>query len=155
MDDEQHARVEKFRRERQRQNTRILQAGHLGINRFFNLGEAAYREGALDAPTKEMMGLGISEAELVEAMNVALIVGGSTSSPTCVTLSMRSTCSWPNALRETNRRLPCRDQAGTQKPNKLPSPGALSKYTLPSWFLMAALTIDNPNPSPGISFASA
>jgi AhpD family alkylhydroperoxidase len=99
MDDDQHARVEKFRRERQRQNTRILEAGYLGINRFFNLDEAAYRAGALDAPTKEMMGLvasmvlrcndcidyhliqcvslGVSKAELVEAMNVALIVGGS------------------------------------------------------------------------------
>jgi AhpD family alkylhydroperoxidase len=99
MDDDQYARVEKFRRERQRQKTRILEAGHLGINRFFNLDEAAYRAGALEAPTKEMMGLvasmvlrcndcidyhliqcvslGVSEAELVEAMNVALIVGGS------------------------------------------------------------------------------
>jgi AhpD family alkylhydroperoxidase len=99
MDDQQHARVEKFRRKRQRQNTRILQAGHLGTSRFFNLDEAAYREGALDASTKEMMGLvasmvlrcndcidyhliqcaglGVSEAELVEAMNVALIVGES------------------------------------------------------------------------------
>ncbi len=38
MDDDQHVRVEKFRRERQRQNTRILEAGHLGINRFFNVG---------------------------------------------------------------------------------------------------------------------
>ncbi len=99
MDDDQRARVERFRRERQRQNTRILEAGHLGINRFFNLDEAAYRTGALDAPTKEMMGLvasmvlrcndcidyhliqcvnlGVTEAELIEAMNVALIVGGS------------------------------------------------------------------------------
>ncbi len=99
MDDDQRARVERFRRERQRQNTRILEAGHLGINRFFNLDEAAYRAGALDAPTKEMMGLvasmvlrcndcidyhliqcvnlGVTEAELIEAMNVALIVGGS------------------------------------------------------------------------------
>ncbi len=52
MDDDQRARVERFRRERQRQNTRILKAGHLGINRFFDLDEAAYRAGALDAPTK-------------------------------------------------------------------------------------------------------
>jgi AhpD family alkylhydroperoxidase len=99
MDDERRARVERFRRERQRQNTRILGAGHLGINRFFNLDDAAYRDGALDARTKEMMGLvasmvlrcndcidyhlircvglGVAEAELIEAMNVALIVGGS------------------------------------------------------------------------------
>jgi AhpD family alkylhydroperoxidase len=99
MDHDQRACVERFRHERQRQNTRIFEAGHRGINRFFNLDEAAYQEGALDAPTKEMMGLvasmvlrcndcidyhliqcvglGVSEAELVEAMDVALIVGGS------------------------------------------------------------------------------
>jgi AhpD family alkylhydroperoxidase len=99
MDDDRCARVKRFQRERQRQNTRILEAGHLGINRFFNLDEAAYRAGALDTRTKEMMGLvasmvlrcndcidyhlircvelGVTEAELMEAMNVALVVGGS------------------------------------------------------------------------------
>ncbi len=91
--------MDRFRQERQRQNTRILDSEHLGIKRFFNLDDAAYRDGALDARTKEMMGLvasmvlrcndcidyhiiqcvqlGISEAELVEAFNVALVVGGS------------------------------------------------------------------------------
>jgi AhpD family alkylhydroperoxidase len=99
MDDDRRERVRRFRRERQRQNTRILEAGHLGINRFFSLDEAAYRDGALDTRTKEMLGLvasmvlrcndcidyhliqcvglGVTEAELAEAMNVALIVGGS------------------------------------------------------------------------------
>lgn len=99
MNEEIRARLERFTRERQRQNARILDSEHLGIRRFFNLDEAAYRDGALDARTKEMMGLvasmvlrcndcidyhliqcaklGVSEAELVEAFNVALIVGGS------------------------------------------------------------------------------
>lgn len=99
MNDEIRTRLEHFTRERQRQNARILDSEHLGIKRFFNLDEAAYRDGALDARTKEMMGLvasmvlrcndcidyhliqcaklGVSEAELVEAFNVALIVGGS------------------------------------------------------------------------------
>lgn len=99
MDDAIRARLEKFRTERQRQNARILDAEHLGIKRFFNLDEAAYREGALDAKTKEMLGLvasmvlrcndcidyhiiqcvelGVTEAELIEVFNVALIVGGS------------------------------------------------------------------------------
>lgn len=99
MNDDIRARLDRFRRERQRQNTRILDSGHLGIKRFFNLDDAAYRDGALDARTKEMMGLvasmvlrcndcidyhiiqcidlGVSEEELVEAFNVALIVGGS------------------------------------------------------------------------------
>lgn len=99
MSDDIRARLDQFRTERQRQNTRILDSEHLGIKRFFNLDDAAYRDGALDARTKEMLGLvasmvlrcndcidyhliqcvdlGISEAELVEAFNVALIVGGS------------------------------------------------------------------------------
>lgn len=99
MKEEIRQRLERFRAERQRQNKRILDAGHLGIKRFFNLDEAAYHDGALDARTKELMGLvasmvlrcddcidyhliqcaqlGISEEELLEAFNVALIVGGS------------------------------------------------------------------------------
>jgi AhpD family alkylhydroperoxidase len=99
VDSEQRERLDHFRWERQRQNTRILDAGHLGIKRFFNLDEATYRDGALDAKTKEMLGLvasmvlrcndcidyhliqcvslGVSEDELIEVFNVALIVGGS------------------------------------------------------------------------------
>lgn len=98
-DDPIHERLARFRRERQRQNARILGSEHLGLKRFFALDEAAYRDGALDARTKELLGLvasmvlrcndcidyhliqcvqlGISEAELLEAFNVALIVGGS------------------------------------------------------------------------------
>jgi AhpD family alkylhydroperoxidase len=99
MSDEHRERLERFRFERQRQNERILGAGNLEIKRFFNLDEAAYRDGALDATTKELMGLvasmvlrcndcidyhliqcvslGVGEGALIEAMNVALIVGGS------------------------------------------------------------------------------
>jgi len=99
MNEEQRQRLDQFRRERQRQNARILSAEHLGIKRFFNLDEAAYQDGALDARTKELLGLvaslvlrcndcvdyhliqladlGLSEDELVEALNVGLIVGGS------------------------------------------------------------------------------
>jgi AhpD family alkylhydroperoxidase len=103
MSDHLRERLERFRQERQRQNTRILESGHLGIKRFFNLDEAAYRDGALDTRTKELLGLvaslvlrcndcvdyhliqcvklGISEAELIEALNVGLIVGGSITIP--------------------------------------------------------------------------
>lgn len=92
-------RLDRFRRERQRQNARILDAGHLGIRRFFNLDDAAYRDGALDARTKELLGLvaslvlrcndcvdyhliqcvslGLGEDEITEALNVGLVVGGS------------------------------------------------------------------------------
>jgi AhpD family alkylhydroperoxidase len=80
-------------------NERIFQIDHLGIKRFFNLDTAAYRDGALDARTKELLGLvasavlrcndcidyhlvqcvdaGWKDEELHDALNVALIVGGS------------------------------------------------------------------------------
>ncbi len=99
MNAEQRQRLDRFRRERQRQNERILASEHLGIRRFFNLDEAAYRRGALDERTKELLGLvaslvlrcndcvdyhliqctdlGLSEDEIVEALNVGLVVGGS------------------------------------------------------------------------------
>jgi len=91
--------LDEFRAHRERMNERILGAGHQGINRFFNLDAAAYRDGALDARTKELLGLvasgvlrcndcidyhldrcvaaGWSDEELLEALNVALVVGGS------------------------------------------------------------------------------
>jgi AhpD family alkylhydroperoxidase len=93
------ARLARFRHERERQNARILSSEHLGIKRFFNLDTAAYRDGALDERTKELLGLvaslvlrcddcvdyhlircvqvGWREAELIDALNVGLIVGGS------------------------------------------------------------------------------
>ena len=91
--------VEEFRSYRERMNSRILESDHLGIKRFFNLDTAAYRDGALDGRTKELLGLvasmvlrcndcidyhidqsvesGWSDEELHEAFNVALVVGGS------------------------------------------------------------------------------
>ncbi len=91
--------LEEFRAYRERMNERILGAEHLGIKRFFNLDAAAYRDGALDTRTKELLGLvasmvlrcndcidyhliqcvgvGLSDAEIQDAMNVALVVGGS------------------------------------------------------------------------------
>jgi len=92
-------RLDLFRAYRQKMNERIIEIDHLGIKRFFNLDSAAYRDGALDAKTKELLGLaasavlrcndcidyhldqcveaGWSDEELHEALNVALIVGGS------------------------------------------------------------------------------
>lgn len=93
------SRLEEFRDYRERMNERIMELEHLGIKRFFNLDSAAYRDGALDGRTKELLGLvasavlrcndcidyhlvqcveaGWEDEELVEALNVALIVGGS------------------------------------------------------------------------------
>ncbi|UCH59568.1 MAG: carboxymuconolactone decarboxylase family protein [Anaerolineales bacterium] len=92
-------RLDEFRHYRTRMNERIAQIDHLGIKRFFNLDTAAYKDGALDIRTKELLGLvastvlrcndcidyhliqcveaGWSDPELYDALNVALIVGGS------------------------------------------------------------------------------
>jgi len=92
-------RLDVFRAYRTRMNERIAQIDHLGIKRFFNLDTAAYKDGALDERTKELLGLvastvlrcndcidyhliqcidvGWTDEELHDALNVALIVGGS------------------------------------------------------------------------------
>jgi AhpD family alkylhydroperoxidase len=92
-------RLKEFDAYRARMNEKILGSGHLGIKRFFNLDTACYQDGALDARTKELLGLvascvlrcndcidyhliqcvevGYTDGELIEALNVALVVGGS------------------------------------------------------------------------------
>ena len=92
-------RIDEFNAYRDKMNTRIFELEHLGIKRFFNLDTAAYRDGALDGRTKELLGLvasavlrcndcidyhliqcvdaGWSDEELTDALNVALVVGGS------------------------------------------------------------------------------
>ncbi len=84
---------------RSEMNERILGAGMKEINRFFALDTAAYREGALPVKMKELMGLvgsmvlrcndcifyhidrcvteGATREEIMEAMNIALVIGGS------------------------------------------------------------------------------
>ncbi len=91
--------LDEFREYRTRMNARIREIDHLGIKRFFNLDTAAYRDGPLDSKTKEMLGLvastvlrcndcidyhliqcvgaGWTDEELFDALNVALVVGGS------------------------------------------------------------------------------
>lgn len=92
-------RIARFREERERLNGKVLSAGNLGIKRFFALDERTYEDGALAGVTKEMMGLaasaalrcddcvtyhlarcvekGATDEEILEALNIALIVGGS------------------------------------------------------------------------------
>ena len=93
------SRLEQFRLYREKMNDKILASGHLGIKRFFNLDTAAYRDGVLTGKTKELLGLvasavlrcndcidyhliqcvaaGYTDEEIHDALNVALIVGGS------------------------------------------------------------------------------
>jgi len=92
-------RIAEFRRYREKMNDAILKKDNLGINRFFALDTRAYEEGALSAQTKELLGLatstvlrcddcityhlvrsveeGIGDDEILEALNIALVVGGS------------------------------------------------------------------------------
>lgn len=91
--------VDEWEAERERLNELVLGNASLGIRRFFALDHQAYQPGALDAKTKELLGMvaslvlrcddcvtyhviqsrhaGATRDEMVEAMNVALIVGGS------------------------------------------------------------------------------
>ena len=90
---------EEFRARRKRGNELVLSTENTNIKRFFNLDTAAYRDGLLPSETKELLGLvasmvlrcndcvdyhlercvaaGFTLEALEEAMNVALIVGGS------------------------------------------------------------------------------
>ena len=92
-----------FNEYRKRMNERILSSGNLEMKRFWALDSRAYEEGALDERTKELLGLatsmvlrcedcvdyhvircvqlGFTDEELLEALNVALVVGGSITIP--------------------------------------------------------------------------
>ena len=91
--------LDEFDAFRSRMNAEILAENNLVVNRFFALDGRAYEAGALDVKTKELLGLvaslvlrcddcvtyhllrcseeGLSRAEVVEAMSVGLVVGGS------------------------------------------------------------------------------
>ncbi|MCK5077770.1 MAG: carboxymuconolactone decarboxylase family protein [Calditrichia bacterium] len=95
--------LKKFREEREELNKILLDNANLPIKRFISLDSQTYREGALDAKTKELLGLvasavlrcddcinyhmlqckeeGINDEEFAEAMSIALIVGGSITIP--------------------------------------------------------------------------
>lgn len=90
--------VEQFNDYRTRMNEKILTSGNLIIKRIFNLDTNAYEAGALDVKSKELIGLtcslvlrcddcvkyhlgtchklGMTTAEVHEAMGVATLVGG-------------------------------------------------------------------------------
>lgn len=88
---------------RKKMNERIMKAGNMNIKRFWALDSRAYDEGALDMKTKELLGLstsmvlrcndcvsyhvvrciqlGFTDDEILEALNIALLVGGSITIP--------------------------------------------------------------------------
>jgi AhpD family alkylhydroperoxidase len=90
--------VEEFNAYRQRINERLMQEDQKIIKRIFNLDTNAYMEGHLSVKTKELLGLGnslvlrcddcvkyhlqtcfdlgISKEEVLEAMSISLLIGG-------------------------------------------------------------------------------
>lgn len=92
-------RVAEFTAFRQRMNERILAEDNQVVRRFFALDTQTYKPGALDAKTKEMLGLvasmvlrcddcisyhiaqckevGVTRDEFFEVFSVGLVVGGS------------------------------------------------------------------------------
>ncbi|MGB9429000.1 MAG: carboxymuconolactone decarboxylase family protein [Gammaproteobacteria bacterium] len=91
-------RVKEFNEFRRKMNARILAEDNRVIKRVFSVDSLTYTEGALSAKTKELLGLtasmvlrcddcvsyhlgqcvelGCSKEEIIEAMSVALVVGG-------------------------------------------------------------------------------
>ena len=90
--------VKEFNDYRQLMNDKLLNDNNKIIKRIFNLDTNAYMEGALDVKTKELLGLvasavlrcddcikyhletsykqGINKEEMMEAMGIATLVGG-------------------------------------------------------------------------------
>ncbi len=90
--------VEEFNAYREKMNEKMLEDNNKIIKRIFNLDTNTYMEGALSKRTKELLGLGnslvlrcddcvryhleecyklgLSKEEVVEAMSVSLLIGG-------------------------------------------------------------------------------
>lgn len=90
--------VKEFNDYRSKMNEKLLNDNNKIVKRIFNLDTNAYMDGALDVKTKELLGLvasavlrcddcikyhletsykqGISKEEMMEAMGIATLVGG-------------------------------------------------------------------------------
>lgn len=90
--------VKEFNDYRSKMNEKLLADNNKIVKRIFNLDTNAYAEGALDVKTKELLGLvasavlrcddcikyhletsfkiGVTKAEMMEAMGIATLVGG-------------------------------------------------------------------------------
>lgn len=95
--------LDKFKAEREELNRLVLERAGKEMKRFFNVDAGVYRDGALPARVKELLGLasslvlrcddcvayhltrcreeGVTDAELEEALAVGLVVGGSVTIP--------------------------------------------------------------------------
>jgi len=90
--------VEEFNAYREKMNTKILAENNTVIKRIFNLDTNAFKKGALDTKTKELLGLvastvlrcddcvryhlekchseGLSREQIAEALSISTLVGG-------------------------------------------------------------------------------
>jgi AhpD family alkylhydroperoxidase len=95
--------IEKFQKDRQRLNEIVMKYAGTDVKRFYSIDSQVYREGALPAKTKELLGLvsslvlrcddcvkyhiircheeGTTHDQLEEALAIALVVGGSITIP--------------------------------------------------------------------------
>jgi AhpD family alkylhydroperoxidase len=91
--------MEEFRKEREDLNDLLLSYADMTTKRFMSIDSQVYREGILDRKTKEMLGLvaslvlrcddcvkyhldtcrklGVTDGEMMEALSIGLVVGGS------------------------------------------------------------------------------
>lgn len=114
------SKIEEFNNYRTKMNEKILGSGSMFMKRFFNLDTNAYKDGALDSRTKEMLGLvasmvlrcddciayhlgkcydeGISKEEVFEIFSIANLVGGSI----CIPHTRRAVEYW-EALEEAGK----------------------------------------------------
>jgi AhpD family alkylhydroperoxidase len=96
-------KIERFQKDRKRLNEIVMKYGGTDIKRFFSIDSQVYRKGALEAKTKELLGLvaslvlrcddcvkyhlircheeKVKDDELDEALAIALVVGGSITIP--------------------------------------------------------------------------
>jgi AhpD family alkylhydroperoxidase len=95
--------IDKFQKQREELNRLVMKYAGQGTKRFYSLDSQAYREGALPAKVKELLGLvasfvlrcddcikyhiiqcfeeGVSDQELEEALFIGLMVGGTITIP--------------------------------------------------------------------------
>jgi AhpD family alkylhydroperoxidase len=103
LEDKLDSEPKKFKDRREQLNKLVMEYSGLEIKRFFNLDNEVYRAGALDVRTKELLGLvaslvlrcddcvkyhlsrcddeRLSDNEVVEALGIGLVVGGSITIP--------------------------------------------------------------------------
>lgn len=95
--------LESYMEEREGLNRALLEKADRVMKRFISLDSLAYGDGALDSPTKELLGLAastvlrcddcikyhlmrcgeldVSEDKIVETLGIAMVVGGSITIP--------------------------------------------------------------------------